>query len=179
MGAGKLQGAAEKTAGQAIRAADRAGEAVRLRLAGADFKAIAEQLGYQSAASAYKAVRRGIEALKAPKEARELRDEQRLRLGRLLLAWYPRALEDEKAAAMVLRLLERMAKLDGLDAPVKVARTDSQGRDLAVRREAFIGVLSQLPEEELRVLAGLREECKAQVGGDATLEIEDDRRDSA
>ncbi len=173
MGRGKLRGAAEKTAEHRIEAAQRAGEAVRLRLAGADFKAIAEQLGYQSAASAYKAVRRGIEALKAPKEAAELRDEQRLRLGRLLLAWYPKAINgDEKAVSAVLRLLERMAKLDGLDAPVKVAQTDSEGRDVDVRREAFVTALAKLPQEALQVLAGLREQVQA---GAAVEAITDER----
>ncbi len=131
------KGAAAKTSPRAIEGAKKSGEAVRLRLAGTSYSEIATRLGYANAGGAYKATLRGIEALGPPEDAASLRDIQRQRLEALLSgAWDTARSGDTKSIDVVLRILARQARLDGLDAPAKIAQTDSKGNDLSPQQAA-------------------------------------------
>ena len=108
--------------------------ALDLRKAGATYQMIADQLGYGGPSGAYKAVTSALKAtLKEP--ADELRTMELERLDAMLLPLWRRVQNgDERAVDRVLRIMERRAKLLGLDAPTKV--------DLAVQGlvEALTGI---------------------------------------
>jgi hypothetical protein len=93
--------------------------ALDLRKAGATYQMIADQLGYGGPSGAYKAVTSALKAtLKEP--ADELRTMELERLDAMLLPLWRRVQNgDERAVDRVLRIMERRAKLLGLDAPAK------------------------------------------------------------
>ena len=102
---------------EGIAAAERAAAAMTLRRSGATYPEIARQLGYADPSGAYRAVQRGLtETLQEP--ADELRAVELDRLDRMQMAHWSRALAgDVKATQMVLRIMERRARLAGLDRP--------------------------------------------------------------
>ncbi len=110
-----------------IEEAQRRRRALELRVAGATYEEIAEALGYVSRGTAWKAVWRAYrEGLRDPAE--HLRELETERLDRLQKAWWTKALGgDVSAFRYLLRLMERRAKLLGLDAPTKIAPTDPSG----------------------------------------------------
>ncbi len=115
------------TSPRRIEAVNKQRQAVELRKAGASFAMIAEQLGYASVSGAFKAVQTALrKTLQAP--ADEVRNLELERLDTLLLALWPQARQGNQGAIdRVLRIMERRAKLLGLDAPTKVAPTDPAG----------------------------------------------------
>jgi hypothetical protein len=110
-----------------IRAAERQRRTLELRLAGYSFAAIADQVGYKHPSGASEALKQALKVtLQEP--ASEIRALEAERLDRLLLAWWPRAEAGQpEAFDKVLRLMERRARLLGLDQPFKVAPTDPEG----------------------------------------------------
>jgi len=106
----------KKTAPATIAAKEKAAEALRLRKAGCGFDEIAQRAGYNSRQSAHNAVCRAIrEILREPVEELVALDVERL--DQLWQANFPAALEgDAQALAGCLRIMERRAKLLGLDA---------------------------------------------------------------
>jgi preprotein translocase subunit SecD len=100
-----------------VAAHDRQLRALELRKAGATYQVIAEQLGYAQAKGAYKAVASALKlTLREPAE--ELRELEVARLDAMLLVLWRRVQAgDEKAVDRVLRIMERRARLLGLDAP--------------------------------------------------------------
>lgn len=127
------------------RARRRAAQAIELRIAGYTYAAIADSVGYAHASAAQKAV---VRALAAEEEAQKgdrqrLRDMHNLRIERLIrAAWTPALKGDVKAVTAIRGLLERQAKLNGLDAPINVKITD--GID-----EEIEALLSQMGLTEL------------------------------
>ena len=101
---------------------DRELKVLELRRAGLTWQRIAEQVGYADHSGAYLAYKRALKrVLKQPAE--ELRQAEIDRLDRLQLAAWPKAMQgDNSAIATVLRIMERRAKLLGLDMPVKIAQ---------------------------------------------------------
>lgn len=97
---------------------------IQLRLAGATFREISEQLGYKDAKSAWTLYMRAMERDIKPIAA-EVREEELRRLDRIMSAYWGRALgaggvePSPKAADVVFKAMDRRAKLLGLDAPVK------------------------------------------------------------
>jgi len=98
-----------------VRAHERHLQALELRKAGVTYEVIAGQLGYANASGARKAV---VSALKATlrEPAAELRELELARLDAMLLPlWRPVQAGDEKAVDRALRIMERRARLLGLD----------------------------------------------------------------
>jgi hypothetical protein len=115
--------------------AERQRQALKLRWAGASYRAIAQQLGC-SLGNAWKSVRAGIKkTLQEP--ADEVRRLENDRLDRLQLALWQRALEgDLHAADRVLRVMKRRAELNGLDAPKQLAlQMSDEELDRAIEAE--------------------------------------------
>jgi hypothetical protein len=110
----------QKTSPKAIKAAEMAVRALELRKAGATYETIAQMLGYASKSTAFTAVNRIMTQSKreASKEAFEM---ELRRLDDLMMTLWPiaRAGENMGAIDRVLRIMERRAKLLGLDAPEK------------------------------------------------------------
>ena len=113
----------KKTRPETIESQKRKAEALELRKMGFTFEQIAEQVGYNSKQAAYEAVRTAIrEIIEEP-----AKDVLRLDLERLDALWlgaYANAANgDPQAIAACMRIMERRARLLGLDAPV---RTDNK-----------------------------------------------------
>jgi len=115
----------ENASGRRVLAAQRERQALELRLAGATYQFIAEKTGYRHAASAYRAVMRGLARIRAgaAETAEQLRLVEDARLDRMLRALDDRIRAGDVAAVnVVLRIMQRRAAMWGLDAPVSVAQ---------------------------------------------------------
>lgn len=101
---------------------DKEHKVLELRRAGLTWQRIAEQVGYADHTGAYAAYKRAMKrTLQEP--ADELRQSEIDRLDRLQLAIWPRAMNgDNSSVVTILRIMERRAKLLGLDMPVKIAQ---------------------------------------------------------
>ncbi|OBK17863.1 hypothetical protein [Mycobacterium asiaticum] len=99
----------------------RALAAVELRVQGHTYAHIAAQLGYADESGARHAVQRNLDRREA-ESIDELRAVHSARLESVLLAFWPAAQgRDTDAARIVLRTLDSLAKLYGLDAATRVA----------------------------------------------------------
>lgn len=97
-----------------INARERMNQALNLRKAGATLDQISTACGYGSRSSAHKAIKRAMAEL--PREnAEDLRELEAARLDELLMSYWQRAKKDTNAAHLVLRIMERRARLFGLD----------------------------------------------------------------
>jgi hypothetical protein len=115
---------------------DRERRVLDLRAGGMTFDRIASNLGYADRGAAHKAYRRALtRTLKQP--AQDVRDLEEYRLDRLLSALWPKAMGGDAHAAMgALRIMDRRAKLLGLDHADQLAEraqslAESQGAALA------------------------------------------------
>ena len=113
------------------RSASKAEAAVALYVYGASFTDIKNRVGYSSAWRARIAVEK---ALAASADSIEDRDKMRLvirkRLNRLLASHMPKAVNPEDPqqlaySARVLAIIDRQAKLEGVDAPTQIQLTAS------------------------------------------------------
>lgn len=124
---------------EVIQAKQVANEAVKLRIAGKTFREIAEILHYNSQQAAFDAVKRTLIAT-AREPADELRSLELERLDELWQVAFGKAKEgDLSAQQSCIRILERRARLVGLDAPQKTTYTDPNGNgplEVIVRLEA-------------------------------------------
>jgi len=104
-----------------------------LREAGAKYSAIAEQLGYKSPASAYRAVVAGLKkTLQEPAE--ELRKLDEVRYDRLILALWQRALDGNlEAYDRLLKAMRQRGALLGLNAPAQIEQTITEIKTLRER----------------------------------------------
>lgn len=103
------------------KAAYRRQQALQLRLSGASYPTIAQALGV-SVSVAYKDVQRELESVKAQHdgERESLLSLELERIDRMMRAHWPQAIQGHQGATdRVLKLMERRARLLGLDAPVK------------------------------------------------------------
>ena len=119
--------------------------ALELRKAAVPYQQIADELGYRSASGAFNAVKAALKAtLREPAE--ELRELELARLDAMLLPLWRRIQRgDEKAIDRALRIMERRARLLGLDAPTRGQLSGPDGKPLALD-------LSGLSEEQLDLL---------------------------
>ena len=108
-----------KTSPETAEAKVRAAKALELRMEGKTFEAIAVEAGYNSKQAAYDAVKRALDSI-TREPAQEL---IKLDLERLDVLWQIQYLTaqsgDVQAMAACMKIMERRAKLLGLDAPVK------------------------------------------------------------
>jgi hypothetical protein len=93
---------------------------IELRRVGFTWEIIAKELGYANASGAYKAYQRLSDRFIRP-NLEEYRDMELDRLDRLHATYWAKATKGEtKAAEMVLKIIDKRAKLLGLDAPQKL-----------------------------------------------------------
>lgn len=117
---------------QEVTAYERHMEALRLRILGEPYDAIAQQLGFASRSGAHRAVMSALaKTLREPAE--ELRTLELERLDTLMRPLMERAKEGSQTAVdRILRIMERRAKLLGLDAPEKREITGADGVPLVI-----------------------------------------------
>lgn len=132
--------------------AARRNEAVRMRLMGVTYEEIARQLGYADRSGARTIV---IDAL-SKQEAESvalLRKVENERLNRVLVGIWPDAIKGKLAAVdRVIRISERLARLNGLDAPISIAVSDDidqQIMDLAEQINAAASEAARTVEGEV------------------------------
>ena len=115
------------TSPRRLAAIERHRRALELRTAGATFPEIAAALGYTGPGAAYKAVHAGIRAvLREPAEA--LVNLELVRLDKMWLAIWPAiARGNVHAIDRGLRVMERRARLLGLDAPWRLEHNGADG----------------------------------------------------
>jgi len=104
-----------------IELIDKELKVLELGRAGYTFDDIARNVGYSSPSGAFYALKRALKrTLQQP--ADELREMETDRLDRLQAAVWAKAIQgDTKAVDAVLRIMDRRARLMGLDSPTKVA----------------------------------------------------------
>ena len=102
-----------------IELAERRARALELRKAGATYDQIAQQAGYSSRANAYRDVMKAIKDITA-EPAADVKTLELARLDAMLMGtWRPAITGNQGAIDRVIRIMDRRAKLLGLDAPVK------------------------------------------------------------
>jgi len=114
-----------KTSPRRLQAAKKQVKALELRVQGLSFRQIALELKYKGPSGAHKAVDAALErTIREP--ADQLRQLELERLDRLQIMPYKQAtvIGDPKATASVLKIMERRAKLLGLDAPIQYSLED-------------------------------------------------------
>jgi hypothetical protein len=104
--------------------ANRPSAAVALRLGGATYGQVADILGYETPAIAQKEVERALAGVLNTADADIMRQMMDARMERLLQSCWPKALDSSRAdhiayVRTVLAILERQARLHGLDAPTE------------------------------------------------------------
>jgi len=139
---------------QRIKTIDKDRQALELRKAGMSYDDIAKRLGWASKSGAHHAVRRSLDrTIQEP--ANELREVENARLDALFMAMFPRALTgNEKAVDRCVRIMERRAKLLGLDRPDVV--------DVKTNGES----LNKVPDDKrVASLMALYERVRTRTGG--------------
>lgn len=118
-----------------ITAKEKQARALRLRLHGASYRQIAEEIGYRDESGARTAVQAAMQAT-IQEPADEYRNMHRQRLEGVLRAYAPGMMAgDWKAGEVYLAALQQLAKLDGLDAPKRV-RFEESDMETKVREAA-------------------------------------------
>jgi hypothetical protein len=119
---------------------ERQAQALEMRKAGQTFEHIAQAIGYTNGGGAYKAVERALKAtLQEP--ADELRRLECERLDAMLRALWPSAISGKWLAVdRCLAIMDRRAKLLGLDAPIRT-RID------VITNDAFSEAMASLEAE--------------------------------
>lgn len=111
-----------------------------------------------------------IRAAQMNEGAEQLRTIQDGRIERLIAAVFRKALDgDPKAVDQMLKLLDRQARLHGLDSPVRTELVDKDGESIQViqvekHRQDAISFLDTLSEGEERAIAA----AKAMTGSEAS-----------
>ncbi len=141
---------ANKTGARTITVAERRAEALELRKQGLTYEVIGQKLGISNTA-AYKHVRRALDAIEKDidEKATHLKIIEKARLERLFNSiWNAATGGDLYAIDRALKIMERQAKLLGLDAPVKTAQTNPEGTESAYDKMSDEELMARL--EELR-----------------------------
>ncbi|MBP2325344.1 Ni,Fe-hydrogenase III large subunit [Kibdelosporangium banguiense] len=98
-------------------AAERRARALELRKAGASYEQIAQQCGYSHRGTAHRAVMQALASV-ADELAADVRDLELTRLDSMLMGLWRAARDgDGSAVDRVLKIMERRAKILGLDSP--------------------------------------------------------------
>jgi hypothetical protein len=113
----------DRTGKNPAEIAERRRRALDLRKAGATYDAIAREMGLSGSGAAFKIVKNALKATYR-EPAEDVRKLELERLDRLTLALWKRAQNGESEAIdRVLKLMDRRAKLLGLDAPTVSSAT--------------------------------------------------------
>ena len=137
---------------------ERRDKVMTLLLAGGTTRSIGQTLGVNHATVARDIEARLQGAAAACYSTADYRELHRQRIEMLLLQWWPRSGRDPASLDRVVRLLEREAKLLGLDAPSRQEHAGPDGGPIPVQTQPDLSKLS--PEElaELRELVAKAED---------------------
>lgn len=128
-----------------ISVGEKTRRAVALKLAGASYAGIAEQLGYNDASAARKAVMRGMKSA-LHESAGELRHIHYARLEHMLmLLWGDVVRKDLPSMSAALSIMDRMDKLFGLSAAQSIEVTSNKNTVIIAEgdKDAYIQALQE------------------------------------
>jgi hypothetical protein len=118
------------TSPESIAARQREAQALELRQAGVSLERIAQIIGVHDASGAFKIIMRGLNRL-TQEPAENLRKLEGERLDRLQRAMWSKALAGNHLAVdRCLAIMERRARLLGLDAPIRIKQETISEEDL-------------------------------------------------
>lgn len=131
-----------------LTAEERRQLAVELRKQGQDYQTIGTMLGVTRQA-AHKMVKKALDKIRATtmEDAQTIIDLEAQRLDSLLIPMYGEAVKMEPdyfAVDRVLKIMERRARLLGLDKPDKIAPTDPSGTEAAPSVATYERALAEL-----------------------------------
>jgi len=142
-----------RTSERRLKALEKQRQALELRKAGADFRQIAQKLGYAGPSGAHKAVLVAIaESLREPAEA--VIELEVARLDKLLMGvWSAACGGDLNAIDRVLQIEGMRCKILGMNAPTKIAPTTPDGKPLVFAWEKLFAPPSRQHEIGDRIKA--------------------------
>ena len=157
---------------------DRELQVLDLRRAGLTWQRIAQEVGYANHSGAYAAYKRAMQrTLQEPTD--DLRQAEVDRLDRLQLAVWPKAMRgDHNAIVTCVRIIDRRAKLLGLDMPVKIAQDvtvweGGESIDRAVRDLAELLRQNAAASTSESAMAGDTSEAEPTATGDDVASLAD------
>ena len=146
-----------------------------LRIQGNTFEQIASEVGYSGPSGAWQAHQR-IKSEWIFESIEEARQLELMRLDELQVAVWDRAINgDLPAAHCVLKIMDRRAKLLGLDKPekVEVSKWDINAEDLDAEVERIVNIINELEDQFMaRREAEVRKEMRSQFEIEKRLEKE-------
>jgi hypothetical protein len=144
-----------------------------LRIQGFTFEQIAVAVGYQGASGAWQAYKRAKESF-IFESVEEVRQLELMRLDEMMFALWDRAISgDLPAVSCVLKIMDRRAKLLGLDKPekIEVNKWDFDGADLDAEVQKLVTMMTEREDEFMeRREAEVRAEMRAQFEIEKKLE---------
>lgn len=158
-----------------IEARKRDARVFELRIQGFTFEQIACEVGYQGASGAWQAYQRVKEShiFESVEEARQL---ELMRLDEMQFAIWDRAINGElPVLSCVLKIMDRRAKLLGLDKPEKVDvnKWNFTGEDLDAEVEKIMTIMNEREDQFMeRREAEVRKEMRSQFEIEKRLEKE-------
>lgn len=146
-----------------------------LRIQGNTFEQIASEVGYSGPSGAWQAHQR-IKSEWIFESIEEARQLELMRLDELQVAVWDRAIKgDLPAAHCVLKIMDRRAKLLGLDKPekVEVNKWDINAEDLDAEVERIVNIINEREDQFMaRREAEVRKEMRSQFEIEKRLEKE-------
>lgn len=118
---------------------------LELRRAGLTFDLIAQEVGYSNASGAHHAFTRALKRTLNNAGSEEMRSTELDRLDRLQrFAWGSAAQGNMRAIETILRIMQRRARLLGLDAPIvqEVTTYDGNGNDIDREVQRLVALLA-------------------------------------
>ena len=126
-----------------VSLAERRAKALQLRIGGATLDAIASTLGYAQRANAMRDIDKAIDSITRP-DALSLVKVEMERLDAMQLSiWLKAKAGDFNAIDRLLKIMQRRAKLLGLDAPTRAEHTGANGGPIVTTQFA------EMTDEEL------------------------------
>lgn len=146
-----------------------------LRIQGGTFDQIANEVGYSGPSGAWQAYQR-VKSEFIYESVDESRQLELMRLDELQVAVWDRAINGELPAAhCVLKIMDRRAKLLGLDKPekVEVNKWDINAEDLDAEVERIVNIINEREDQFMaRREAEVRKEMRSQFEIEKRLEKE-------
>lgn len=138
----------DKASPRLIKAREKSKRALEMRKAGAHYDVIAERLGYADPSGAQRAVMAGLREL-TREDAEDVRMLELARLDALWMSAYQKAVTGSVAhVGVLLKIMERRAKLMGLDAPQVIEWRDELKRAGVEASEIFERMVAQFMAEQ-------------------------------
>lgn len=149
----------------------RALSALALHLAGANDAQIARQMGFTNAQQARASWERALADTVSPEDKNKVRRTEAARLDRMQAAWWNKAIdpasaEQAVASRMVLSIMERRARMLGIDAPARMEVYTPTSQEIM----GFVATL--------RGVAGIEDESEPDIVEVEAFEVFPDERAS-